>query len=120
MFSLLKTACFGLYKYSGAMRAQERIAHWSGRRFMSVVLFHRVTDEIPRDGLTVPTRWFRDFCALMRDRFHVVPLSELHRLLMDGLTPPMRTVAITFDDCYRDNLFAARVLAEHGLPATFF
>ena len=29
-------------------------------------------------------------------------------------------MAITFDDCYRDNLFAARVLAEHGLPATFF
>ena len=55
---------------------------------MSVVLFHRVTDEIPVDGLTVTTAWFRGFCALMRDRFHVVRLSELHRILMAGETPP--------------------------------
>jgi len=120
MTSLAKSAGCGLYKYSGAMHAQERLAYWSGRRFMSVVLFHRVTDEIPVDGLTVSTAWFRGFCELMRDRFHVVPLAELHRLLMSGTTPPLRTVAITFDDCYRDNLLAARMLAEHGLPATFF
>src|SRR5947209_14504021 len=33
---------------------------------------------------------------------------------------PRRTVAITFDDSYQDNLAAAHTLAEHGLPATFF
>jgi len=43
-----------------------------------------------------------------------------HALQLQALTPARRTVAITFDDCYRDNLAAARVLAEHGLPATFF
>jgi peptidoglycan/xylan/chitin deacetylase (PgdA/CDA1 family) len=115
-----KSALCGLYKYSGAMHAQERLAYWSGRRFMSVVLFHRVTDEIPEDGLTVTTAWFRGFCKLMRERFHVVPMAQLHHLLMSKEMPPMRTVAITFDDCYRDNLAAAKVLAEHGLPATFF
>ncbi len=120
MNSLTKSTFCAVYKYSGLMGAQERLAYWSGRRFMSVVLFHRVTDEIPVDGLTVSTAWFRGFCALMRDRFHVVRLSELCRILSAGETPPLRTVAITFDDCYRDNLFAAHVLAEHGLPATFF
>lgn len=116
----MKSAIFAMYKYSGLMSAQERVAYWSGRRFMTVVVFHRVTDEIPPDGLTVTTSWFRDFCVLMQKRFHVVTLTELHHLLASGATPPMRTVAITFDDCYRDNLFAAGVLAEHGLPATFF
>ena len=120
MKSLAKSTIFGLYKYTGAMHAQERLAYWSGRRFMTVALFHRVTDAIPEDGLTVTTAWFRGFCALMRDRFHVVPLAELHRMLQARETPPRRTMAITFDDCYRDNLFAARVLAEHRLPATFF
>lgn len=120
MNSLTRSTFCAVYKYSGLMSAQERVAYWSGRRFMSIVLFHRVTDEIPPDGLTVTTAWFRDFCALMRKRFHVVRLGELHRILMAGETPRLRTVALTFDDCYRDNLFAARVLAEHGLPATFF
>jgi peptidoglycan/xylan/chitin deacetylase (PgdA/CDA1 family) len=102
------------------MTAYERLAHWQGRRAMAVVLFHRVIDQIPHDGLTVSTTWFRGFCSLMRDRFNVVPLAELHSLLLSNEAPPSRTVAITFDDCYYDNLAAARVLAEHRLPATFF
>jgi peptidoglycan/xylan/chitin deacetylase (PgdA/CDA1 family) len=109
-----------LYKYSGAMHVQERVAYWAGQRSLVVVVFHRVTDEIPLDGLTVSTSWFREFCQLMRTSFRVVSLAEVQRLLQTGESPPRRTVAITFDDCYQDNLFASRVLAEHGLPATFF
>lgn len=120
MKTLTKTSLCGLYKYSGAMLAQERLAYWAGRRFMTIALFHRVTDEVPPDGLTVDTAWFRGFCEMLRDRFHVVRLEEVMRLLAAGEAPPRRTIAITFDDCYRDNLPASRVLAEHGLPATFF
>ena len=120
MKSLAKSTLCALYKYSGAMAIQERLAYWSGRRFMSVVLFHRVTDAIPPDGLTVSTAWFQGFCRLMRDRFNVVSMAKLHRMLVTGQTPPLRTVAITFDDCYHDNLAAARVLAQFKLPATFF
>jgi peptidoglycan/xylan/chitin deacetylase (PgdA/CDA1 family) len=120
MASLAKSAICALYKYSGVMHAQERLAYWAGQRFMTIVLFHRVTDAIPHDGLTVSTAWFRGFCKLMRDRFQVVSLTEMHRQLRAGETPKLRTVAITFDDCYYDNLPAARVLAEHGLPATFY
>src|SRR5205085_12658230 len=63
---------------------------------------------------------FRRICRLLRRDFRVVPLAEVHETLRSGRPAPPRTVAITFDDCYRDNLDAARVLAEHGLPATFF
>ncbi len=42
------------------------------------------------------------------------------QFITSGTRPPRRTVAITFDDCYYDNLPAARVLAEHKLPACFF
>jgi peptidoglycan/xylan/chitin deacetylase (PgdA/CDA1 family) len=117
---LSKLPLCGLYKYSGAMAFQERLAYWTGRRFGAVLLFHRVTDAIPPDGLTVGTQWFRRCCALLRKRFHVVPLAELVRLLGTTAGPPRRTVAITFDDCYHDNLAAAQVLAEYGLPACFF
>src|SRR5262249_43366446 len=59
-------------------------------------------------------------CAMLASRFRVVPLGEVFRILRQGVAMPPRTVAITFDDSYRDNLHAAGVLSEFGLPATFF
>jgi peptidoglycan/xylan/chitin deacetylase (PgdA/CDA1 family) len=117
MKTLAKSALFGLYRHSGAMRAEEAIA---GPARPGIVLFHRVTDEVPEDGLTVSTGRFRAVCGLLQRRFRVVPLGEIFRLVQVGAPVPRRTVAITFDDCYQNNLAAARVLAEHGLPATFF
>jgi peptidoglycan/xylan/chitin deacetylase (PgdA/CDA1 family) len=117
--AVVKDAVCGFYKYTGLMHAQERLAYRRGRRAVAILLFHRVTDAIPRDGLTVGTDWFRGLCRVLRDRFHVVSLGDVPGLLKSGAIPP-RTVAITFDDCYYDNLPAARVLAEHGLPACFF
>lgn len=118
--TLAKAALCGLYKYSGAMAAQEALAAWRARPHLAILLFHRVTDEIPEDGLTVSTARFRRVCRMLRRSFRVVPLAELMRLHQEGQPPPRRTVAITFDDCYRDNLDAARTLAAFGLPACFF
>ncbi|MFO0877260.1 MAG: polysaccharide deacetylase family protein [Gemmataceae bacterium] len=115
-----RAALSGLYKYSGAMTLHESIAHLVGFRFMTIVLFHRVTDLIPEDGLTVSVDRFRRICTLMAQRFRVVPLGEVFRIARSGEPMPPRTLAITFDDSYRDNLQAAQILAELGLPATFF
>jgi peptidoglycan/xylan/chitin deacetylase (PgdA/CDA1 family) len=87
---------------------------------MVILLFHRVTDDIPEDGLTVSTARFRQMCRMLRRQFRVVPLAEVFRIARSGEPIPPRTAAITFDDSYRDNLAAARVLAEYRLPATFF
>ena len=56
----------------------------------------------------------------MQQSYHVVPLAEVFRNLRENRVPLRRTVAITFDDCYADNLPAAEILHQHGLPATFF
>ncbi len=118
--TLAKSALSAAYLYSGAARVQEWLCWRAGRRFMVILLFHRVTDQIPEDGLTVSTGRFRALCRRLRRRFHVAPLAEVFDAARSGRDMPPRTVAVTFDDCYRDNLFAARVLAEHGLPAAFF
>jgi hypothetical protein len=118
--TITKAALCALYKYSGVLCLQESLARARGRSFASVLLFHRITDAIPVDGLTVCTARFRRICRMLRRGFRVVPLAEVIRVARSGRTIPARTVAITFDDCYRDNLDAARTLAEHGLPATFF
>ena len=110
----------GLYKYTGALRLHEALIRAAGQQFMTVLLFHRITDAIPPDGLTVSPARFARICRLLARDFRVVPLAEVFRLLRAGEPIPRRTVAITFDDCYRDNLPAAHVLADHGLHATFF
>src|SRR5260370_18543501 len=105
-----------LYTYTAAALLQEPLSRCAGRQFMAVLLFHRVTDAIPEDGLTVSTARFRRICAMLAGRFRVVPLGEVFRILRSGQPMPRRTLAVTFDDCYRDNLAAARVLAQFGLP----
>ncbi|HMF15228.1 MAG TPA: polysaccharide deacetylase family protein, partial [Gemmataceae bacterium] len=118
--TISKSALCAIYKYSGVMGLQEFLARARGRTFASVLLFHRVTDATPEDGLTVGTERFRRICGMLRRSFRVVPLAEVVRVARAGHVIPARTLAITFDDCYRDNLDAARTLADHGLPATFF
>lgn len=118
--SLMKSAVLGVYKHSGLMRFQEAVRAATRPPFMTILLFHRVTDRISPDGLTVGTEWFQNFCRLMKSKYHVVTLDEIDRCLREGVKPRRRTVAITFDDCYADNHQAARILHEHGLPATFF
>jgi peptidoglycan/xylan/chitin deacetylase (PgdA/CDA1 family) len=117
---LAKSALCAAYLYSGAGHVQEWLQRRAGRQFMTILLFHRVTDQIPADGLTVSTARFRSICLLLRRGFRVVPLAEVFDIVRSGRPMPPRTVAVTFDDSYRDNLFAARVLAEYGLPASFF
>lgn len=59
-----------------------------------------------------------DYLARYRN---VVPLSRVVQSLRDGDPLPAGSVAITFDDGYRDNLTEAfPVLAGLGLPATVF
>lgn len=115
-----KDALCALYKYSGAAPLQEAYLRASGQASMVILLFHRVTDDIPEDGLTVGTARFRAMCRMLRNNFRVVPLADIFHIACSGESIPPQTVAITFDDSYQNNLPAARVLAEHHLPATFF
>ena len=115
-----KAALCGAYKYSGAARVQEVVQRWNGKQFISILVFHRVTDAIPEDTLTVGMARFGRVCRMLARGFHVVPLAEVFDIVRSGRPMPRRTVAITFDDSYRDNLFAARVLDRFSLPATFF
>jgi peptidoglycan/xylan/chitin deacetylase (PgdA/CDA1 family) len=67
-----------------------------------------------RRGLAAQLRWVRRLG-------HVVDLGQALAALADGRPLPPRSIALTFDDGYRDNLtMAAPLLRELELPATFF
>ena len=86
-----------------------------------VLIYHRVAD-LERDPQLLavsPATFDAQMTVLARD-FRVVELAELADTLHRGRVE-RRTVAVTFDDGYADNLLAAApILEAHRVPATVF
>lgn len=95
---------------------------------LAVLMYHRVCPEqdhafLQRGGVPwISPESFRAQMEFLRAHdFEVLPLDEaLEKIARRERLQP-RTLAISFDDGYRDNLeHAAPVLRALGLPATFF
>ncbi len=86
---------------------------------VTVLLYHRVTDEV-RDDLTVGIEQFDRQMALVRKYCQPVSLRDIiDTSVISRSDKPL--VAVTFDDGYEDNyLNAAPILMNHGIPAAFF
>jgi peptidoglycan/xylan/chitin deacetylase (PgdA/CDA1 family) len=100
-----------------------RDKRWAAQKILpaAVLLFHRVTDDIPEDGITVSKRTFRVMMENLARHYKPISLHALldHRDRAEMWLP--RTVVVTFDDGYRDNYeYAAPILEEFRVPATFF
>ncbi len=86
-----------------------------------ILMYHRIAVE-PLDPwrLCVTPASFAGHLDWLRAHCRVIPLRQLANELRDGRLV-RRSVAISFDDGYADNLLAAEpLLRERGLPATFF
>jgi peptidoglycan/xylan/chitin deacetylase (PgdA/CDA1 family) len=70
--------------------------------------------------ICVTAESFERHVAYLSKAYAVVRLEEAVLRLSAGEQLPRNAVAITFDDGYADNLTAARVLAKHGVTATFY
>ena len=118
---LLKRALVRSVQLSGAENVRDKLWASRGKLPAAIVLFHRVTDDIPEDGITVSTARFRWVVRELRDHYHPMSLTDLVDHVERQIPWPERTVVVTFDDGYRDNYeCAAPILAEYGVPATFF
>ena len=86
-----------------------------------ILLYHRVT-ELRSDpwALSVTPQHFAQHLEILRQRGLATSLRQLAQALLDG-NLPHRSVAITFDDGYADNLHNAKpVLERYDVPATCF
>ena len=93
---------------------------WDFRSKMTIVAFHRVSDQMAEDGLTCSSGKFEAFCRFFRAHFEVLSLSEQVTRCSAGKGAG-GTLSITFDDGYLDNFeVAAPILRKFNLPATFF
>ena len=83
--------------------------------------YHRVSSSSGAlDEVCVSPENFAEHLHELRKRAHPIRLSELVQHLKDGSLPD-KSIAITFDDGYADNLYTAKPLLEkYEIPATVF
>ncbi len=89
-----------------------------------VLMYHSISDKSTASfrPYTVSPRLFASHVAYLVDSgFTCLTVSELAELRGTGTPPPSRSVAITFDDAFRDVFTnAVTVLTAAGLRATMF
>lgn len=86
-----------------------------------ILCYHRI-DEKPKQYTVLPPAEFRaQMEYLKKHEFNVVPLEEIVDAAQYGTKLPERTVALTFDDGYKDNYtIAYPILKQYKYPATLF
>lgn len=101
-------------------RAVARVAPETSGPGVRVLLYHAIGDPVEEDPLSLRVsrqRFVEQMKLLRDDGYAVVPLEAV-------LDPPKESdrvqVAVTFDDGYASQEWAAGVLRELGFPATFF
>jgi peptidoglycan/xylan/chitin deacetylase (PgdA/CDA1 family) len=91
------------------------------RQRAAILVYHRVA-RLPTDpqALCVSPDHFAEQLAVIASGYSAIPLRELGQRIERGALQT-RTVVVTFDDGYADNLHAAKPLLEAaGVPATVF
>lgn len=86
-----------------------------------VLMYHRISDDSDEPHITVTTRNFERQIAYLKRNFNIVSLDEMVDVYMHNKQLEKDTVAITFDDGYRDNYTDAYpILKKYNVPATVF
>ena len=117
----------GLY-YSGALNLIQKKQQLRqlpqpvcGRAPFGILLYHRVNQDNDPLFPAVSVEAFDAQMKYLASNFRVRSLTEILGDIKRGVELEEGTLAITFDDGYRDNyLFAHPVLTKHNLPATLF
>ncbi|MFQ5681804.1 MAG: polysaccharide deacetylase family protein [Candidatus Binatia bacterium] len=94
------------------------------KRFISgtVILFYHRVAELPSDPqlLCVTPQHFSEHLEILKKFGRPMGVRQLILALQNGNIPD-RTLVLTFDDGYADNLYNAKPLLEHyDIPATVF
>lgn len=106
------------------IKTAKTFSRWLQARLLGGALilgYHRVAD-VTRDTyeVCVTPDHFSEHMEMVNKYAHPIALAELAQYLKAGSLPP-KSVAVTFDDGYVDNLYNAKpILEKHEIPATVF
>lgn len=108
---------YGMTLSGAGMLYRTRAAYRNGFRILT---YHGVEDD-PADSYSIKSDHFRYHMAYLSDHRHVIDMSEYVDGLIAGRDPEPNTIAVTFDDGYKESCTTvAEILQRHNIPATFF
>src|ERR1044071_4847840 len=86
-----------------------------------VLMYHRIAEpDLDPWGLRVSPEHFAEHLEIINKYFHPLRMNDLLGQLLCGKVPN-RSIVVTFDDGYVDNLQRAKPLLErYDMPATIF
>lgn len=89
---------------------------------MRAIYYHRVGEDTggPYAGVTVSAAELDAHAAELARNWRVLTLDEMAGLLAGGRRLPPRSVHVSFDDGFHDNLVAAEIFERHRVPWTLF
>jgi GT2 family glycosyltransferase/peptidoglycan/xylan/chitin deacetylase (PgdA/CDA1 family) len=108
--------------WRGARSGMSRKRWRRTTRGVPVLMYHAFSEGEEGDRYVISRRAFaRQLRLLKALRYRVLGFEELARMLREDEPPPPRSVVLTIDDGYADNLeIALPLLARHRSPATLF
>lgn len=86
-----------------------------------ILMYHSLdAGRVSNYAAVTPRTFFTQMEFIKKNGYRVIALEEYCRLLKDKQSVPRKSVVITFDDGYKDNLMALQILKEFDFPATIF
>jgi len=87
-----------------------------------ILMYHKIDEHHMESKLSVsPGSFKRQMRFLRKKNYNIVSLEELADLIKSKRRIPYKTVAVTFDDGYKDNYTTAfPVLKRYDIPASIF
>jgi len=121
MRELLKNVWILAIYYSGVF-ALARFYHRIRDNRGAVILYHRVNDlASPQDALTTNRERFAGHMLMLARWYKLIGTRNLVRSLREGSSLPATSVAVHFDDCYRDVYQnACPIMKSCGVTGTAF
>jgi peptidoglycan/xylan/chitin deacetylase (PgdA/CDA1 family)/GT2 family glycosyltransferase len=124
VFASRWTAFLYSYSYMRGVRASVDRETWRRlQRGTAILMYHAIgCSGEPASRYVLPASQFkRQLAWLKLRRYHVLPLEDFVRARMEHRLPPPKSVVLTFDDGYADNVeLGLPMLEQHGFAATVF
>ncbi|MCM8823325.1 MAG: polysaccharide deacetylase family protein, partial [Candidatus Omnitrophica bacterium] len=86
-----------------------------------IITYHAISTNFADTSLKVTLTTFYKQMEFIKNRgYKVISLSDYCQLLRRKEKLPNNLLVITFDDGYKDNLWAVNILKQFNFPATIF